>query len=70
MRWLAFKLISFICVFLFSMEIIFPYIMANTLLPLTWAILLLSVIIVTAMDIIERLTLHLINNFRNSQKLI
>jgi hypothetical protein len=70
MRWIIFKVVSFCAVFIFALEIIFPWLMASTSMPVWLAVLLVSLNIVTAVALIDRITLRLITTLREPEELI
>lgn len=70
MKWITFKVISFCAAFIFMLEIIFPWIMFNNLMPMWLAILLLSITIVGGIALLDRITLHFLSKFKYHQDAI
>lgn len=69
MRWIVFKVISFLSVFIFCQGVILPWAISNNMMPLWADIILVSVILMMWLAVIDRLALHLLKVLRKNDEL-
>lgn len=69
MRWIVFKVISFLSVFIFCQGVILPWAISNNMMPLWADIILVSVILMIWLAVIDRLAFHLLKVLRKNDEL-
>lgn len=62
MRWIVFKVISFIAVFIVTQGFLLPWIAATNLMPMWCAVLLISAIIVANLSLLDHLVIRLFSS--------
>jgi hypothetical protein len=68
MRWLIFKVIAFLGVFIFCQGAILPWAISNNYMPLWADIVLVTVIIMMWLAVIDRLAYHLLKVLRKNDE--
>ena len=61
MRWITFKVISFISIFTLNQTLILPWLTSHNLMPTWCTIILISIGVVATMDILDRIVLRFID---------
>lgn len=69
MRFMVFKVIMFLAVFIFMQGAVLPWAISNNLMPLWADIILISLILVMWSIVIERLAEQILKTFRRSDEL-
>jgi hypothetical protein len=64
MRWILFKIISFLAVFIFMQGAILPWAISNDTMPLWADVILITVILLMWLAVIDRLAFHLLKILR------
>ncbi len=68
MKWLIFKIISFMAVFLFAQGAVLPWAISNSTMPLWADIALITVILMAWLAVIDRLAVHILKLFRKTDE--
>ena len=69
MRWILFKIILFISVFIFMQGAILPWAISNNSMPLWMDIILITLILMIWLAIIDRLAFHLLKLLRKNNEI-
>lgn len=69
MRWMLFKIISFVSVFIFVQGAILPWAISNNVMPLWADIILVTIILMMWLAVIDRLAHHLLKILRRNDEL-
>lgn len=69
MRWIIFKVISFVAVFIFMQGAILPWAISNNTMPLWADIILITVILMMWLAVIDRLAHHLLKVLRKNDEI-
>ncbi len=69
MRWILFKVISFISVFIFMQGAILPWIISNNTMPLWLDIILVTVILMLWLAVIDRLAVIVLKMIRKNDEI-
>jgi hypothetical protein len=69
MRWMLFKIISFVSVFIFVQGAILPWAISNNVMPLWADIILITLILMMWLAVIDRLAHHLLKVLRRNDEL-
>ncbi len=69
MRWIVFKVISFMAVFIFTQGAILPWAISNNFMPLWADIILVSVILLMWLAVIDRMAYHLLKMLRKDDEI-
>lgn len=64
MRWMLFKIISFVAVFIFMQGAILPWAISNNTMPLWADIVLITIVLMMWLAVIDRLAYHLLKILR------
>lgn len=68
MRWILFKVISFVSVFIFMQGAILPWAISNNFMPLWADIVLITVILMMWLCVIDRMAFHLLKVLRKNDE--
>lgn len=68
MRWIIFKVISFIAFFIFAQGVILPWVISNNSMPLWANIALITIILMMWLAVIDRLAFHLLKTLRKKDE--
>jgi len=69
MRWIIFKVVSFVAVFIFMQGAILPWAISNNTMPLWADIILITVILMMWLAVIDRLAHHLLKVLRKNDEI-
>lgn len=69
MRWMLFKIISFVAVFIFMQGAILPWAISNNYMPLWADIILVTLILMMWLAVIDRLAYHLLKVLRKNDEI-
>lgn len=68
MRWIVFKVISFLAVFVFMQGAILPWAISNNTVPLWVDILIITFILMMWLAVIDRLAIHVLRVLRKKEE--
>ena len=68
MRWMLFKIISFMATFMFAQGVILPWAISNNFMPLWADIILVTIILLMWLAVIDRLAFHLLKILRSKDE--
>lgn len=68
MRWIIFKVVCFLSVFIFMQGAILPWAISNNFMPLWGDIILITAILMMWLALIDRLAFHLLKLIRSSDE--
>ena len=68
MRWIVFKVISFLAVFVFMQGAILPWAISNNTVPLWADILIITFILMMWLAVIDRLAIHVLRVLRKKEE--
>jgi hypothetical protein len=69
MRWMIFKVISFVSVFIFTQGAILPWAISNNYMPLWADVILITLILLMWLAVIDRLAYHLLKVLRKNDEI-
>ena len=70
MRWIVFKIISFMAIFIFMQGAILPWAISNNIMPLWADIVLITIILLMWLAVIDRLAHHLLKILRSKDAVL
>ncbi len=70
MRWMIFKIIVFMTMFIFMQGAIVPWLISNNFLPLWADIIVISLVLMMWLAVIDRLSSHVLKIFRKNDEII
>lgn len=69
MRWILFKIISFVTAFIFMQGVILPWAISNNFVPLWADIILITIILMIWLAVIDQLAFHLLKLLRKNDEI-
>lgn len=70
MRWIIFKVICFITIFIFMQGAILPWAISNNFMPLWADLILITVVLLMWLAVIDRLAFHVLKVIRSNDEVI
>lgn len=69
MRWILFKIISFVTAFIFMQGVILPWALSNSSMPLWADIILVTIVLMMWLAVIDRRAFYLLKQLRKNDEI-